>query len=107
MNINLCLITGFLKGFQSKLLGKTNYFKRTMSGTRFYIQSKQLKELNRESQVLGIGLNELISLKLKRELFESLPDSKLSLRLERCELILSQLSEDLNLVRNATSNCHK
>ena len=80
-----------------------------MSGMRFYIQSKQLKELDKESKILGIGLNELISLKLKRELLESLPDSKLSLRLEKCELILSQLTEDLNLIRNSISisNCYK
>lgn len=74
---------------------------------RYYIQNRQLRDLDRESKVLGVELNELISLKLKRELFESLPDSTLSLRLERCEVILSQLSEDLKLVRNMISNCHK
>ena len=83
-----------------------------MPGLRYYIQREQLKALEAESRLLGIEVSDLINLKLKRGELERVNSQKelenLSLRLERCELILIKLCEllqsglvDMAFVRGA------
>ena len=68
-----------------------------MPGKRYYIPRELLKALEAESRLLGIEVNDLINLKLKRGELErdnSQQELKnLSLKLERCELILLKLCE--------------
>ena len=79
-----------------------------MPGLRYYIQFKRLKALNNESQMLGIDLSDLISLKLKRELLEpSEPSKSTFFKLERCELLLNKLGEDLDFVKANLNNFHQ
>jgi hypothetical protein len=100
------LTFGFQKAFYPKLIRTNKLLKITMPGLRYYIQSKRLKALDKESRILGIELNALISLKLSREMFESQEPPSLSFRLERCEFLLSKLCEDLDFVKETLSNFH-
>lgn len=83
-----------------------------MPGLRYYVQKEQLKTLEAESRLLGIDVNALINLKLQRgelDRFQAQQElENLSLRLERCELILLKLCEllqsglvDMAFVRGA------
>jgi len=83
-----------------------------MPGLRYYVQKEQLKTLEAESRLLGIDVNALINLKLQRgelDRFQAQQElANLSLRLERCELILLKLCEllqsglvDMAFVRGA------
>ena len=83
-----------------------------MPGLRYYIQREQLKALEAESRLLGIDVSDLINLKLKRGELDRANSQKelenLSLRLEKCELILIKLCEllqsglvDMAFVRGA------
>ena len=83
-----------------------------MPGLRYYVQREQLKALEAESRLLGIDVNDLINLKLKRGELDRANTQKelenLALRQERCELILIKLCEllqsglvDLAFVRGA------
>ncbi len=68
-----------------------------MPGLRYYIPREQLKALEAESRLLGIEVNDLINLKLKRGELDRDKSQKeienLSLKLERHELILLKLCE--------------
>ena len=83
-----------------------------MPGLRYYVQREQLKALEAESRLLGIEVNDLINLKLKRGELDRANTQKelesLSFRLEKCELILMKLCEllqsglvDMAFVRGA------
>ena len=83
-----------------------------MPGLRYYVQREQLKALEAESRLLGIDVNDLINLKLKRGELDRANTQKelesLSFRLEKCELILMKLCEllqsglvDMAFVRGA------
>ncbi len=68
-----------------------------MPGKRYYIPRELLLALEAESRLLGIEVNDLINLKLKRGELErdnaQQELKNLSLKLERCELILLKLCE--------------